>query len=140
MNRIRSRARALRNNPTEVERLLWRQLRMWQLGGYKFRRQQPLGNYIVDFLWCEKRLIVELDGGQHAEQSDYDAERDAWLREQGFTVLRFWNNDVLKNIAGVTERIFDTLKSTPFLDPSPQGGRKEIRYNPGQKYSGIDQV
>jgi very-short-patch-repair endonuclease len=73
MKQIRSRARALRNNPTEVEKLLWCQLRMWQLDGYKFRRQQPLGNYIVDFVCLEKRLIVELDGGQHAEQSDYDA-------------------------------------------------------------------
>jgi very-short-patch-repair endonuclease len=126
MNRIRSRARALRNNPTEVEKLLWRQLRMWQLEGYKFRRQQPLENYIVDFDCFEKRVIVEADGGQHAEHGDYDAERDAWLREQGYTVLRFWNNDVLKNLADVTEKIFDTLKNTPFLNPSPQGGRKKI--------------
>ncbi len=126
MKQIRSRSLSLRNNPTEVEKLLWRQLRMWQIDGYKFRRQQPLGNYIVDFVCFEKRLIVELDGGQHAEQSDYDAQRDAWLREQGFTVLRFWNNDVLNNLAAVTENIFDTLKSTPFLNPSPQGGRKKI--------------
>ena len=97
---------------------------MWQLDDYKFRRQQPLGNYIVDFVCLEKRLIIEVDGGQHAEQSDYDAERDDWLREQGFIVLRFWNNDVLKNFEGVTERIFETLKSSPFLNPSPQGGRK----------------
>jgi very-short-patch-repair endonuclease len=96
MNTNRTRARALRNNPTEIEKLLWRRLRMWQLDGYKFRRQQPLGNYIVDFVCLEKRLIVELDGGQHAEQSDYDARRDAWLSQQDFSVLRFWNNDVLK--------------------------------------------
>jgi len=126
MNQIRSRARALRKNPTEVERLLWRHLRMWQLDGYKFRRQQPIGNYIVDFVCLEKRLIIELDGGQHAEQSNYDSERDAWLRDQRFTVLRFWNNDVLMNIEGVARRIFETLKSSPFLNPSPQGGRKEI--------------
>lgn len=126
MRQIRLRARALRNNPTEVEKLLWRWLRMWQLDDYKFRRQQPLGNYIVDFVCLERRLIIEVDGGQHAEQSDYDAERDDWLREQGFIVLRFWNNDVLKNFEGVTERIFETLKSSPFLSPSPQGGRKKI--------------
>jgi very-short-patch-repair endonuclease len=132
MNKIRSRARALRNNPTDVEKLLWRQLRMWQLDGYKFRRQQPLGNFIVDFVCLDKRLIVELDGGQHAERSDDDANRDAWLSKQGFTVLRFWNNDVLKNVTTVTERIFETLKNSPFLSPSPQGGRKKIeeRNNP----------
>ena len=126
MDLIRSRARTLRNNPTEVEKILWRHLRMWQLDGYKFRRQQPIGNYIVDFVCLESRLIVELDGGQHMEQSDYDAERDNWLRAQGFIVLRFWNNDVLNNVDGVTERIFGTLKRSPFLGPSPQGGRKKI--------------
>jgi len=132
MKQIRSRARALRNNPTDVEKLLWRQLRVWQLDGYKFRRQQPLGNFIVDFVCLDKRLIVELDGGQHAERSDDDANRDAWLSKQGFTVLRFWNNDVLKNVTTVTERIFETLKNSPFLSPSPQGGRKKIqgRNNP----------
>ncbi|MBI2182528.1 MAG: endonuclease domain-containing protein [Deltaproteobacteria bacterium] len=127
MNQIRSRARALRKNSTEVERLLWRHLRMWQLDGYKFRRQQPIGNYIVDFVCLEKRLIIELDGGQHAEQGDYDAQRDTWLRDQRFTVLRFWNNDVLINVEGVAARIFETLKSSPFLNPSPQGGRRRIR-------------
>ena len=126
MNQIQSRARALRKNPTDVERLLWRHLRMRQLDGYKFRRQQPIGNYIVDFVCLEKRLIIELDGGQHAEQSNYDSERDAWLRNQRFTVLRFWNNDVLINVEGVASGIFETLKSSPFLNPSPQGGRKEI--------------
>ena len=124
MDRIRLHARALRHNPTEAEKLLWRQLRMWQIDGFKFRRQQPIGPYIVDFVCLEKRLIIELDGGQHAEQVEYDAERDAWLYEQGFTVLRFWNNDVLQNINGVKESILSKLESTPFLNPSPQGGRK----------------
>jgi very-short-patch-repair endonuclease len=89
MNRLRSQARALRKNPTEVERLLWRHLRFWQLDGYKFRRQQPLGSYIVDFACLEKRLVIELDGGQHTEQADYDSARDAWLRAEGFLILRF---------------------------------------------------
>jgi very-short-patch-repair endonuclease len=130
MDLTRARARALRKNPTEAEKLLWTQLRYWQVDGYKFRRQQPLGKYIVDFVCMEKRLIIELDGGQHAEQRDYDVERDAWLREQGFTVLRFWNNDVLQNINGVKDTILSELKSTPFLNPSPQGGRRRIGQRP----------
>ncbi|HEX9453304.1 MAG TPA: endonuclease domain-containing protein [Candidatus Binatia bacterium] len=135
MDRLRLNARSLRHNPTEVEKLLWRQLRMWQLDGYKFRRQQPVGNYIVDFVCLEKKLIVEVDGGQHAEQSVYDAERDAWLREQGFAVLRFWDNDVMANRASVIDKIYETLKSTPFLHPSPQGGRKSIT---GRNHSRIN--
>ena len=125
MDRIRQRARALRYNPTEAERLLWRQLRFWQIDGYKFRRQQPLGHYIVDFVCLGKRLVVEVDGGQHAEQQmKYDSERDVWLAAQGFSVLRFWNNEVLKNIDGVKEIILNKLRSTPFLNPSPQRGRR----------------
>jgi very-short-patch-repair endonuclease len=80
MNPTRSRAGRLRRNPTDVERLLWQRLRLWQVDDYKFRRQQPLGNYIVDFVCLQKRLVIELDGGQHADETDYDAERDAWLR------------------------------------------------------------
>src|SRR5574341_778952 len=120
MDRFRIRARALRKNPSEVERLLWRYLRMWQLDGYKFRRQHPSGNYIVDFVCLEKRLIIEVDGGQHAEHVEYDAKRDAWLREQGFSILRFWNNDVLQNMTGVKDAIVSKLQNTPFLNPSPQ--------------------
>ena len=93
---------------------------------YKFRRQQPLGRYIVDFVCLEKRLVIEVDGGQHGEQVAYDAERDAWLRDQGFNVLRFWNHDVLKNIDGVVDVVVKTLRNTPFLNPSPQGGRTKI--------------
>jgi len=125
MDLIRARARTLRKNPTEAEKVLWSHLRFWQVDGYKFRRQQPIGNYIVDFVCLEKKLIIELDGGQHAEQNDYDARRDAWLREQGFTVLRFWNNDVLQNVSSVKDAILSELESTPFLNPSPQGGRKK---------------
>ena len=125
MNQVRARARELRKNPTDAERLLWQKLRYWQIDGCKFRRQQPLGGYIVDFICLHKRLIVELDGGQHALQADYDKERDGWVRDQGFAVLRFWNNDVIENINGVTEVIAQNLKSTPFLNPSPQGGRRK---------------
>jgi very-short-patch-repair endonuclease len=124
MHEIRIRARQLRKNLTDAERLLWRRLRLWQVDGFKFRRQQPLGNYIVDFVCLEKRLIIEVDGGQHAQQANYDTDRDAWLRNQGFVILRFWNNDVLKNIDGVMEVIAKNLQSTPYLNPSPQGGRR----------------
>ena len=125
MIQSRVRARQLRKNPTNVERLLWQQLRFWQIDGYKFRRQQPLGNFIVDFVCLGKRLIVELDGGQHAQQENYDAERDAWLRNQDFTVLRFWNNDVLTNMDGVVETIAKTLQRTPtsILPRKGEGGR-----------------
>jgi very-short-patch-repair endonuclease len=127
MNPTRSRARQLRRNPTDVERLLWQRLRFWQVDDYKFRRQQPLGNYIVDFVCLQKRLIIEVDGGQHAQEVNRDAVRDAWLREQGFIILRFWNNDVLKNMDGVMTKIRTKLQSTPYLNPSPQGGRKKMQ-------------
>lgn len=102
---LRSFARELRNNSTDAERLLWRHLRNSQLEGVKFRRQQPIEMYIVDFVSLDKRIAIELDGGQHAENMDYDEQRDACLRANGFAVLRFWNNDVIKNSQGVLEVI-----------------------------------
>lgn len=105
----RSRAKELRNNPTEAERILWQHLRLRQFGGYKFRRQQPLGNYIVDFVCLGKRLVVEVDGGQHNSQHSYDERHDAWLEQQGFRVLRFWNNEVLQNVEGVKGAIWQAL-------------------------------
>jgi very-short-patch-repair endonuclease len=105
----RSRAKELRNNPTEAERILWQHLRLRQFSGYKFRRQQPLGNYIVDFVCLGKRLVVEVDGGQHTSQHSYDERRDAWLQQQGFRVLRFWNNEVLQNVEGVKGAIWQAL-------------------------------
>ena len=136
MNPTRSKARQLRRNPTDVERLLWQRLRFWQVDDYKFRRQQPLGNYIVDFVCLQKRLIVELDGGQHAEQTNYDAERDAWLCHQGFTVLRFWNNDVLKNIEGVMELIVKSLQGTPTsILPRKGEGRRREPSSVGDKFA-----
>jgi len=96
------RAKDLRKHMTDAEKLLWKYLRRRQLG-VKFRRQEPIGRYIVDFVCFEKRLVVEVDGGQHG--GSYDDERDRWLNMQGFKVLRFWNNEVLKNIEGVLEVI-----------------------------------
>jgi very-short-patch-repair endonuclease len=126
MNKLR--ARELRKNPTEAERILWRHLRLRQIEGHKFRRQQPIGNYIVDFICLEGRVVVEVDGGQHSEQAHYDSERDAWLREQGFRVLRFWDNQVLKETESVDEVIREALSREvypPHLNPPSQGGRKE---------------
>lgn len=98
-------ARDLRNNATDVELLLWRRLRGKQVEGAKFRRQQPIENYIVDFVSFDKKLVIELDGGQHSDHADYDKRRDSCLRANGFTVLRFWNNNIIENIDGVMEII-----------------------------------
>ena len=108
---------------TDVERKLWRCLRHEQLG-VKFRRQYPMGNYITDFVCLEKHLIIELDGGQHAEQAVYDKKRDAFFVAQGFKILRFWNNEVLENMDGVLTVILEALKDTPLPNHLPQGERE----------------
>jgi|SRR5579871_4606844 len=102
-------ARTLRRNQTEAEKKLWRYLRSREFQGVKFRRQQPLGHYVVDFCSLEKRLIVELDGGQHALNQDEDAKRTQYLKKSGYKVICFWNNEVLENIEGVLERIKQSL-------------------------------
>ena len=104
-------ARELRQGQTDAEGVLWSRLRNKQLEGVRFRRQQPVGLYIVDFASFEKRLIIELDGGQHNEgtMKRRDEERAACLEEQGYRVLRFWNNEVLMNMEGVLERIREVL-------------------------------
>ena len=104
------RARTLRKNPTEAERRLWENLKRRQIAEVKFRRQQPIGPYIVDFVCFERRVIVEVDGGQHAEQASYDEQRTCWLEAQGYRVLRFWNNDVLANTEAVAQPIFDAVE------------------------------
>ena len=101
-----AKAKELRKNSTDAERPLWQKLRAHQLAGYKFRRQRPVGPYIVDFVCFEKQVIVELDDGQHSERAVYDGQRSAWLESQGFRVLRFWNHEVLQNLEAVTEVIF----------------------------------
>jgi very-short-patch-repair endonuclease len=87
-----STAKVLRKNFTDTERLLWKYLRSKQMQGFKFRRQEPIGNYIVDFICQEKQLVIEVDGGQHSTKNIRDNERDKWLKGQGYKVLRFWNN------------------------------------------------
>ena len=124
-----SKARELRKNPTDGERALWRHLRKRQLGGYKFRRQQPIGQYIVDFVSFEGRVVIELDGGQHSQQMDYDSKRTVWLEAQGYRILRFWNNQVLQEIEAVKTIVSKVLEdgvNTPHLNPPPQGGRRDF--------------
>ncbi len=106
---LTSKSKDLRNEPTEAERYLWSRLKNSQLCDCKFRRQQPLGQYIVDFICLEKSLVIEIDGGQHSETESYDQARDNWLEGQGFTVLRFWNNEVFGNLAGVVDVIMEEL-------------------------------
>lgn len=110
----------MRREPTEAEAKLWSMLRGKRVGGLKFKRQEQLGDYIVDFVCFGARLIVEADGSQHAE-SRRDAVRDAWLKAQGFRVLRFWNNDILENPDGVARVILDAAHA-PLPNPSPEVG------------------
>jgi very-short-patch-repair endonuclease len=109
----------LRLNATDAERKLWSRLRGNQLG-VAFRRQHPIPPYTVDFACIARRLVIEADGGQHAE-SNPDERRDRFLRKQGWTVLRFWNNDILQNLDGVVQMIRDFLKDAP-TQPSPASG------------------
>jgi len=103
------RAKSLRSNQTDAEQKLWYYLRAHRFMGLKFRRQKPVGNYIVDFVCHTHMLIVEVDGGHHSEQVAYDTRRDVYLKGEGFTVLRFWNNQVLSEAEAVLESIRQTV-------------------------------
>ena len=105
-------ARQLRQKQTDAERALWMRLRRKQVEEVRFRRQQPVGPYIVDFASFEKKLVIEIDGSQHNGEKvkDRDEQRAMWLKERGYHVLRFWNNEVLLNMEGVLERIREALK------------------------------
>jgi very-short-patch-repair endonuclease len=124
MTKDRGRAKDLRGSQTEAEMFVWSQLRSRRFAGFKFRRQVPLGNYIVDFVCLDRRVIVELDGGQHNETSHraYDVRRDDWLRREGFEVLRFWNSDVFQEWETLAERVWHTLHNRESIRasaPSP---------------------
>ncbi|CAN5355739.1 endonuclease domain-containing protein [soil metagenome] len=106
---LKQRARNLRSNSSEAEKRIWYHLRNRRLQGYKFLRQYTIGSYIVDFICREKQLIIEVDGGQHYEQSAYDAKRTVYLEANGFKVMRFWNDEVLKNTEVVLELILGAL-------------------------------
>ncbi|WP_435626525.1 endonuclease domain-containing protein [Candidatus Ferrigenium straubiae] len=119
-------AKSLRRNLTDAEQRLWYHLRAHRFMGLKFKRQKPIGRYVVDFVCIEKKLVIELDGGQHADSLKADGERDAWLRGQGYTVLRFWNNELMNEMEGVLERIRLALfNETLSPIPSPVNGRGE---------------
>ncbi len=121
-------AKSLRINQTEAEQKLWYYLRAHRFMGVKLKRQKPIGKYVVDFICVEQKLIIEVDGGQHAENIAYDQNRDSWLRAQGYRVLRFWNNQLMHEIENVLEQIRLALAVTETLSPgpSPVNGRGEI--------------
>lgn len=104
--------KSLRQSQTDVENILWHYLRNRNMQGYKFRRQHVLRGYIVDFVCLEEKLIIELDGSQHTEQEAYDARRTLMFESDGFRVIRFWNNEIIENINGVMEVIYDALEFT----------------------------
>lgn len=107
-------ARRLRKSETDAERKIWQQLRSRNLNNAKFRRQHPVGPYVVDFICINEKLVIELDGSQHQRQQDYDAERTTYLERAGYRVVRFWDDDVLLKTESVMQAIFDALGS-----PSP---------------------
>ena len=111
---------------TDAEKLLWQHLRNRQLGEYKFRLQRPIGPYIVDFVCLEKKLVIEVDGGQHAGEMELDSKRSDYLKEKGYRVMRFWNNEVLKETESVLTVILSSLDGTSPLTPalSPRGEGK----------------
>jgi very-short-patch-repair endonuclease len=126
---LEARARAMRLNPTEAERKLWQSLKAHRFAGYKFRLQEPIGNYIVDFVCFKPRIVVEVDGSQH-DASDYDKRRDRWLASQGFRVLRFWNIDVLRNLDGVLDTIAGAIRT----HPTASSARRSQSGRLGQSY------
>lgn len=123
--RLTTFAKKLRHDATDAEKLLWRHVRAHRLDGRKFKRQEAIGSYIVDFVYYEAKLAVELDGGQHFESAS-DKQRDSWLASQGFQVLRFWDNEVLTNIEGVLETIASRLSPSP--QPSPIKGEGAAKH------------
>jgi very-short-patch-repair endonuclease len=113
--KIQHRAGELRQNQTEAEAKLWSRLRAHRMAGVQFRRQHAIGNYIVDFCSPRRKLVIELDGSQHLDQAEYDSERTKFLEAKGYRVLRFWNNDVMKNIDKVLTCIWEALNKETAL-------------------------
>ncbi len=111
-----AKARALRNNATDAERILWCAISARKVSGVRFNRQVPIGPFICDFVARSLHLAIEVDGGQHNE--DADANRTRYIEAQGFRVIRFWNNDVLSNVEGIIEEIERVIADMPSPDPS----------------------
>jgi very-short-patch-repair endonuclease len=128
---MKERARNLRRNMTDAENRMWYYLRNRRLGGYKFVREHVIGHYIADFVCREKKLVIEIDGGQHMDAVEYDTQRTKDLEDGGYRVLRIWNHDVFKNTQGVMDSILNLLDAMPHQTPSsptllPQGRREQI--------------
>ena len=121
------RAQSLRKTSTDAERKLWGILRNRQFGDRKFRRQVPIGKYIVDFICHDAKLIIEVDGGHHQEQAGYDEKRSKWLVGEGFRVLRFWNNQVLTEVESVQESILAELELSDVSDYSHPHDQRQSR-------------
>ena len=122
LNELTNLGKVFRKRLTNAEQLLWKHLRLMrlkQMEGLKFRRQQPIDNYIVDFVCFENRIIIEVDGGQHAAEKNKDIEREIYLQRYGFKVLRFWNNEVLQNTNEVLAVIRENCLFHPPLNPLP---------------------
>ncbi|MFA7384092.1 MAG: endonuclease domain-containing protein [Desulfurivibrionaceae bacterium] len=117
--KLLTRARTLRRQSSDAEKVLWMHLRARRLYGYKFRRQVVIESYIVDFICVEAKLIIEADGGQHTEQKAYDAVRTARLEYLGYRVIRFWNHEILGELGAVLERVSAVLMELPSPQPSP---------------------
>ncbi len=119
---MKLRARDLRKNMTDAEISLWQCLRDRQLAGYKFRRQHPIGPFIVDFVCLEKKIVIEIDGSQHINDKEADNKRSDYLNNHGFRVLRVWNNQVLQEKEAVLSMILTSLSENepPHPDPLPQ--------------------
>ena len=115
------RAKTLRQEQTDAEGLLWHYLCRKQLAGYKFRRQQPIGPYIVDFVCMSGKLVIELDGGQHGERHVFDERRDDYLRDKGYRILRFWNNEVFQSCMDVLETVYQALAAPHRINPRWRG-------------------
>ena len=114
---LKSNARRMRREPTPAEIKFWYQVRDRRLDGLKFKRQVPIGPFIADFVCLEHKLIVEIDGGQHADETGNDERREAYLKSAGFRVLRFWNHDVLTSIENVIDTVLVALPPHPALSP-----------------------
>ena len=123
--KLKGPARQLRKDQTPAEGLVWRRLRAEQFPGFRFRRQQPVGPYVVDFFCSRAKLVIEVDGETHIGTESRDAERQAYLEKSGLSVLRLWNTEVYENLEGVLQRIWEVCRSARVPPPREGGGQGE---------------